>query len=312
MTFDPTDADTTSGEGPQPAVTPEAPPEPRDWLLPGPTPAPSGWIVAEQSSQSTTKPLRERNLVVQIGVWLVGILGIAILALASAGLRSRSSTGTGAFGTGYEVGLVVGSLVAGLGVGLVVVFFVARARRKAGHPPLSFAWSLPVAAAVLFVSLAGQQATPSPVLGPGATPAATSPSARSYNKISSPYSLGPTTSADAAVVTQISSGVGKSGITDASVERVSDSSAVLRGYLVVLVVPGASGNSQDFIKGFLESMSESSISPTTSTIDGRSVFVFAQGSVNGVAWLDGDFFVEVIGADQASGNAIAKAVLDAH
>jgi hypothetical protein len=269
-------------------------------------PGPSGWVATGQA-QPATKPLRERHPIVQIIVWVAGILGVGLVAVVATNLEGR--TGTSA----YQLGRIFGTFVVGFGVALVVVFFVARARRNAGHMPIDWAWTLPIAAILILVAAGGtlRTASPPPAPAAAATPAPTIPRAASYDRISSPYSLGPTTSADAALVANLTSSIGQSGISDVSVVRVLDASSTRVGYLIVIDAPGASSDASQAFQGMLDGLQQASISPTSSTIDGRSVSEFTEGQASGAIWLDCDFFVEVVATDPSGAGTLAKAVLDA-
>jgi hypothetical protein len=255
-------------------------------------PGPSGWVATGQA-QPATKPLRERHPIVQIIVWAAGILGVGLIAVVATNLEGR--TGTSA----YQLGRIFGTFVFGIGVALVVVFFVARVRRNAGQTPIDWAWTLPIAAVLMLVAVVA------------ATPALTIPPATSYDRISSPFSLGPTTGADAALVANLTSSIGKSGISDVSVVRVLDATSTRVGYLIVIAAPGASSDANEALQGMLDGLREASISPTSSTIDGRSVSEFTEGQASGAIWLDGDFFVEVVATDPSGASTLAQAVLDA-
>ena len=291
---------------PPPAAQPIETEPVSGWVLAAPTPGPSGWVAASQA-QPATKPLRERHPIVQVVVWVVGMLGLGVVAIGATNLEGR--TGTAA----YQMGRISGTFIFGFGVALVVVFFVARARRNAGHASIDWAWTLPIAAVLILVAAGGAQRTTSPAPAPAAsaTPPATTSPAKSYDRISSPFSLGPTTSADADLVANLTSSIGTSGISDVSVVRVLDASSTRVGYLIVIAAPGASSDANQAFQGMLDGLRESSISPTSSTIDGRSVSEFAEGQASGAIWLDGDFFVEVVATDPSGAGTLAKAVLDA-
>lgn len=313
-TDDSTQDDATAAAGatdsaapaPPPAAQPVEPEPVGGWVRPAPMPGPSGWVATGQA-QPATKPLRERHPIVQIIVWAAGILGVGLIAVVATNLEGR--TGTSA----YQLGRIFGTFVFGIGVALVVVFFVARVRRNAGQTPIDWAWTLPIAAVLMLVAVGGTSRTTSPAAAPtvAATPALTIPPATSYDRISSPFSLGPTTGADAALVANLTSSIGKSGISDVSVVRVLDATSTRVGYLIVIAAPGASSDANEALQGMLDGLREASISPTSSTIDGRSVSEFTEGQASGAIWLDGDFFVEVVATDPSGASTLAQAVLDA-
>jgi hypothetical protein len=166
---------------------------------------------------------------------------------------------------------------------------------------------LPTASLVLLLSLTGSsQGT---ALAP--TPGPTVPPAEAYVRIVAPYSLVPTTSEDATLVTKAESGVGQAGFTDAKTVRILAPDGRLIGYLVVIVGLDTSRDPDGTLKGLLESLGEQSASPTVTMIDGRAIVTFTSAGAWSEVWFDHNFFAAVFAKDEASVRLLGQAVRDA-
>lgn len=284
----------------RPPATAEAP-EGHDPAVAGAT----SWVVTPKADALPIAPIH-RHPVLRVAVWIVGLIGLALLALVDARVHQRAG-GAADASYGYAAGLLVGAMA----MGLLVAFVVGRVRRSGTKRSIAWTWSLPVAAVVLVASTAALPVPSSATQGGTATPTGSAPPASAYVKISTPYSLGPTTSADADFVTQTEATVGQAGITDAKVVRVIGADGSFTGYLTVIVSADAAADPQGALAGMLDSLKQQSITPTTTTIDGRSVSLFNGPGTSGAAWFDSVFVVDVLATDQATASAIAKAVLDA-
>ena len=309
-------AEQVAGQWPAaPAVMGQPDPVPGGWIQPGQQPVVTGWGDPASSNASATKPLRARHPALRAAIWTVGLLGLAVLALGSTRLREQGGPITDSYTQGYLLGALIGALLVELLVGVGAVYLLNRARRTSGHMSLDWAWSMPIAAVVLTVSMAGSSGAASPLSplspGPSAASLATAPAPAVYDRIATPYTLGPTTSTDTPLIAQAQSGVGQNGISGANVVRVIGPNGSFSGYLLVIVSSSAALNPRGALAGMLDSLSQQSIAPSTTTLDGRPVYLFALGPNTSAVWLDGVFFADVIAADQTTALAIAKAVLDA-
>jgi hypothetical protein len=190
-----------------------------------------------------------------------------------------------------------------LGVG--AVFLLDRARASSGHPRLSWAWALPVAAVVLASQFIGSSSTAR------ATPTASNPPASAYARITPPYTLVDPVAQDADIVARMQAIVGQHGFTDAKALRIIDADRTLAGYFLVVSGRDLSGSIDGAMAGMLEEFKLRSITPTIKTIDGRSVALIDVGANWDASWFDGHFAATVVAADEESAGVLAKAVLDA-
>jgi hypothetical protein len=232
---------------------------------------------------------------------------LAIVAIFTVGKTPvRSGETSDAYATGY----VLGSLFAPIVIGLAVVFLIRRVRGSSGHRPITWAWSMPIAIAIVLLSVVGTASRAG--AGSSSTPGATNPPAESYMRIAPPYAIAATTADDADMVAQLRTSVGQHGITDASAGRILASDKTLAGFVIVLVGGDFSSSPDEAMAGLVQSTTERSISPSFTTIDGRSTAVYPANGVWSASWFDGHFAVTVVAADADGVSALAKAVLDAH
>jgi hypothetical protein len=234
-------------------------------------------------------------------VWVVGLLGLGVLAATVTALRPGNLGIPGATQDAVIFGRLVGAVLVGLGV----LFVIDRARRWSGRRPFGSIWALPIAAVAMLLPLGV------PAAAPGGTPTPGVRTAAVYARVVAPYSITPTTSADAALVSRVHTKVGDGDVTDAVVVRVASPGHPFIGYVIVLFRADRSGDPQGGLTEMLNALARQSLSPDVTTIDGRSVALF---SVNGdwaAPWADGPFYVEVDAADRFSASSIATAVLGA-
>lgn len=240
------------------------------------------------------------NPIVLAIVWVISLAGLGLLALVVARLGTRGESSSTTYG------YAIGALLAGLGIGFVVVFLIDRVRASGGHAKVSWIWAMPVAAVVLASRLGASSPAVTFVQ-------ASAPPAESYFRISKPFTLGPTTTEDADLVNRLNSTYGNMGLTDAKVERILNADRSLAGFLVVVASADLVAGTDGAMTGFLGSLKEQSVSPAMTSVDGRTVASFsATGGGWNATWFESAFFVEILTSTDPSSKTLVKAVLDAH
>jgi hypothetical protein len=88
-------------------------------------------------------------------VWVLGLIVIGVLSLATASPNIRSKS---AASDAYAAGAQIGGMAFGLAVGAVIVWLINRVRASNGRSRIGWVWILPAAAIVLGISLLGSMA----------------------------------------------------------------------------------------------------------------------------------------------------------
>ena len=306
MTNDPNASDDAGpagpGLGPALPLTPGAPgarPDARPVWVSDDTGPQTGWTLPGQAPVARARtPLTRGGQILRVATWVAGLAGLGFLALGGTRLRSGETS------SAYAVGYTLGGLGVALAIGAGVKVLLDRARASSGHPPLSWAWAMPVAAAVLSFQLV------TPGSGSGSVPRASNPPASEYVRIAAPYTLVPPTSEDGDLVAKLQAVVGQHGFTDVRAVRILDTDRTLAGYLLVISGDDFSGDLDQAMAGMLDSINKRSISPAITSIDGRSVVLYPANGVWNASWFDGHISATVVAADKESVGTLAKAVLD--
>ena len=281
-----------------PAEPPPGPPPGPMYAPPQPT---TGWVIPGQPGEVPDSPPVRRNPIVVIVGWALGLALLGAVAVIEAAPRFRAL----GRGDGYATGYALGAVGAALLIGVVVKILFERVRRSNGGRRVAWVWVLPIAAVILVAESTTASGAPS------SAPLATNPPASAYTRIVAPYTLVPATVDDAQLVAKMKEAVGQGGFTDSTVVRVLGGDRSFAGYLIVVAGSDTSSDPQSVMAGMLDSFAERSVSPDMTTIDGRTVAVFSASGAWSAAWFDRNFFATVVAGDQASVQAIAKAVLDA-
>ena len=275
---------------------------PPTWpMIDAPAP-PSGWTlpVGPGSAVPPPPPTRGRRIL-EVALWIAGLAALAILTVVWFG-RDRSSSGSS---DSYVAGYVAAQLVISIAIGAGAIFLFRVVQRRNGNTRPSWAWALVIASVVYIV--VGR-----PPASTASSAPAVSPSPGSYSRVVSPYVTSPTTSADTTFVDTLRSQAVANGFTLDSAARIVGPDGKLDAFLVVYDATDTSSDPAAAVSGAVDELTKESVSPTVTSVDGRSVIMANVGQNWEAAWFDGSFYALVIAGDQASASAIAKAVLDAH
>jgi hypothetical protein len=253
---------------------------------------PHAWTPIEEAIEppSSERPRTTAQRIIEAAAWIVGVLALAffgrVYALVS-GPRTLSAE---------EIGRLVGGIVGAVIVGLFVRWLVVRIRRRGR---VRSPWILVVAILVLLFRVGNQP----PVGASGASAV----SIGSYVRIGAPYALA-TPNADetqrfGTAITKATSGA-------YDVRRVLKAGQLV-GYLVVADL--GTDDSADYRRGIEQGfMDDGGVEAHEATVAGRPVVIGTRTEGAVAMWVEPPFALTVYGADTASAEGLAAAVMAAY
>ena len=255
----------------------------------GPPPA---WTPIEEAIEpaSSDRPRTMAQRILEAAAWIVGVLALAffgrVYALVS-GPRTLSAE---------EIGRLVGGIVGAVIVGLFVRWLVVRSRHRGR---VRSPWILVVAILVLLLGVGNQ-----PRVGAAGVPAV---SIDTYVTIGSPYALAtPNPDETDRFATQLAKAT--SGAYE--VRRVLQAGQLV-GYLVVADL--GTDDSADYRRGMEQGfMDDGGVEAHEGSVAGRPVVVGTRTEGAVAMWVEPPFALTVYGADTASAEGLAAAVMAAY
>jgi hypothetical protein len=255
----------------------------------GPPPA---WTPIEEAIEpaGVERPRTTAQRILEAAAWIVGVLALAffgrVYALLS-GPRTLSAE---------EIGRLVGSIVGAVIIGLLARWLVVRIRHRGR---IRSPWILVVAIVVLLFGVGNQP----PVGAPGVAAV----SIGSYVTIGSPYALA---APNADETDRFGSQLARATTGAYEIRRVLKAGQLV-GYLVVADL--GTDDSAEYRRGMEQGfIDDGGVETHEATVAGRPVVIGTRTEGAVAMWVEPPFALTVYGADTASAEGLAAAVMAAY
>jgi hypothetical protein len=255
----------------------------------GPPPA---WTPAEEAIRpaDSERPRTTGQRFLQAAAWIVGVLALGLFGRVYALFGGATNL------SAEEIGRLIGSIVGALIIGLFVRLLIVRIRRRGR---VRSPWILVVAVLVLLLGIGNQ-----PRVGASGVSAV---SIGSYVRIGAPYALAdPNADETDRFATQLA----KATAGAYEVRRVLKAGQLV-GYLVVADL--GTDDSAEFRRGLAQGfIDDGGVEAHEATVAGRPVVIGTRTEGAVAMWVEPPFALTVYGADPASAEGLAAAVMAAY
>jgi hypothetical protein len=255
----------------------------------GPPPA---WTPVEEAIEpaSVERPRTTVQRILEAVAWIVGVLALAFFGRASALLSGPRTL------SAEEIGRLIGGIVGAVIIGLLARWLVVRIRHRGR---VRSPWILVVATLVLLLGVGNR-----PPVGASGISAV---SIGSYVTIGSPYALA---APNADETDRFDTQLARTTTGAYEIRRVLQDGQLV-GYLVVADL--GTDDSAEYRRGMEQGfMDDGGVEAHEATVAGRPIVIGTRTEGAVAMWVEPPFALTVYGADTASAEGLAAAVMSAY